>query len=269
MISPLSSNLVNGAAHSGGLQTALQRLASGQRIQGAADDAAGQAILTALGSQARGEQQASRNTLDVLALADTAGGALGQITDSLQRMRELAVQAANGGVFGSSDLRDLQTQIAQQNNGIDQTVTSSLFNGQPLLDGRLAVTAQTGADAGQTQSLTLPDARSAALGVDTLDVGSAAGAGQAIAAIDDALARVSTARATLGGAASAFEATADVARDSATQTAATASRLGDTDYAAATTQLHQDQVRNTWSLKAVALYNSMQADKLALLKKSP
>lgn len=269
MISPLSSTLVNSAANSGGLQTALQRLGSGRRITSAADDAAGQAILTALNSQAQGQQQASRNAMDVLALADTAGGALDQITDSLQRMRALAVQAANGGVYGSSDLKDLQTQIAQLSGGIDQTVTASLFNGQPLLDGRLPATAQTGANAGQTQSLNLPDASSTGLGLGGLDVGNSGNASQAISAIDAALAQIGTAQARLGGIEGGFQAAADVAQDSAFQTAASAGRLGDTDYAATASQLSQEKLRSQLALKAVNLYNSMQQDKLALLKKSP
>jgi flagellin len=267
VITPLASNLVNSAANRG-LQASLQRLASGKRVKSAADDAAGQAILTSLNSQLQGQRQAASNTMDVLALADTAGGALGQITDSLQRMRELAVQAANG-TYGAGDLKSLQTEIDQLSQGILETAAGTQFNGQPLLDGGFSATVQAGADPGQTQSLGLGNAGSAALGVANLDVSSNANAGNAVSAIDAALEQLTTAQANLGGAQGALQSTLDVNQTSASSLAASAGRLGDTDYAATTSQLSQDKLHSQLAIKAVALYNAMQQSTVGLLKKSP
>jgi flagellin len=269
MIAPLSSNLVNSAVNSNGLQTALQRLASGKRINSAQDDAAGQAILESLNSQATGLQQAQSNTQDALGVADIAGGALSQITDSLQRMRELAVQAANGGVYGAGDLKSLQSEVNQISQGIGDTLAQTNYSGQALLDGSFNATVQSGPNAGQTQALNLPNASPTALGIANLDISTPANASNAISALDAAINQIGAAQGTLGGNESALQASADVNATAYVSTAATAGQLGDTDYAATSAQLSQEKLKNQLALKAVAMYNAMQSDTLALFKKSP
>ncbi len=116
------------------LQTSLQRLSSGMRINSAKDDAAGLAISQRFTSQINGSDQASRNASDGISLAQTAEGSLSTITDNLQRMRQLAVQAANA-TNSSSDRTAIQTEVGQLTSEIDRTANNSSFNGVKLLDG--------------------------------------------------------------------------------------------------------------------------------------
>ena len=116
------------------LQTSLQRLSSGMRINSAKDDAAGLAISQRFTSQINGSDQASRNASDGISLAQTAEGSLGTITDNLQRMRQLAVQSANA-TNSVSDRAALQTEVGQLKSEIDRTAGNASFNGVKLLDG--------------------------------------------------------------------------------------------------------------------------------------
>ena len=147
------------------LATAIARLSSGVRINAARDDAAGLAIVERFTSQIRGGLQAARNTNDGISLAQTAEGALGSIGENLQRMRELAVQAANA-TQSSVDRAALQREVAQLSAEIDRVATQTQFNGVNLLDGSfVAQSFQVGANAGQSISVpTLASARATQLG---------------------------------------------------------------------------------------------------------
>jgi flagellin len=147
------------------LQTSLQRLSSGLRINSAKDDAAGLAISNRMTSQINGLNQASRNANDGISLAQTAESALGSISDNLQRMRDLSVQAANG-TLSDSDRQGIQSEINQLKNEVNRVSTQTDFNGTKLLDGSTgSFTFQVGANANQTISITsLGDTRSTALG---------------------------------------------------------------------------------------------------------
>jgi hypothetical protein len=148
------------------LATALQRLSSGLRINSAKDDAAGLAISERFTAQIRGLNQASRNANDGISLAQTAEGALGEISNNLQRIRELAVQSANA-TNSSTDRTALQNEVSQLVAEIDRVSSQTAFNGVKLIDGTFSAQAfQVGADAGQTISVTrspahalLPSAR--------------------------------------------------------------------------------------------------------------
>jgi flagellin len=148
-----------------GLATSLQRLSSGMRINSAKDDAAGMAISTRMTSQINGLNQAGRNANDGISLAQTAEGALGQISDNLQRMRELSVQAANGSL-SAADRKGVQGEISQLKNEINRVANQTSFNGTKLLDGTNGgFTFQVGADANQTIAInSLTDTRSTTLG---------------------------------------------------------------------------------------------------------
>src|SRR6478672_700155 len=124
----------NLSSSSAGLTTSLQRLSSGLRINSAKDDAAGLAISERMTSQIRGTNQAARNANDGISLAQTAEGDLTQIGNNLQRMRELAVQSANG-TNTSADRAALDKEVQQLSAEIDRTALSSSFNGVKLLDG--------------------------------------------------------------------------------------------------------------------------------------
>jgi len=137
------------------LATAMQRLSSGLRINSAKDDAAGLAISERFSTQIRGLNQATRNANDGISLAQTAEGALGQITDNLQRVRELAVQASNA-TNSASDRTALDLEVQQRIQEINRVASQTNFNGQNILDGTFGNAAfQVGANVGQTISVDL------------------------------------------------------------------------------------------------------------------
>src|SRR5580658_3334899 len=141
----------NGLTASGGqLATALQQLSTGLRINTAADDAAGYAIVQGMTSQIGGLNQAAQNANDGVSLTQTASGALQEITNDLQSMRDLAVESLNA-TNSSTDRADLNTQFQQLLADINQVSQTTNFNGVNLLDGTFqGATFQVGADAGQT-----------------------------------------------------------------------------------------------------------------------
>lgn len=152
------------------MQTTLQRLSSGLRINSAKDDAAGLAISERMTSQIRGLDQARRNANDGISLAQTAEGALSGIGENLQRMRELAVQAAND-TNTASDRQTIQKEIDQLKSEIDRVAQTTEFNGQKLLDGSFtAKNFQVGANANQSISVGMSNAQTGAIGNNTLDL---------------------------------------------------------------------------------------------------
>jgi len=156
------------------LSTALQQLSSGMRINTAADDAAGYAISQGMTSQINGIQQAARNANDGVSLAQTASGALQEITNDLQTMRDLAVQSLNA-TNSAQDRADLDAQFQQLKADINSVASQTQFNGVNLLDGTFqGATFQVGANAGQTISVaSVASASSTALGKLFTDVGTA------------------------------------------------------------------------------------------------
>ena len=150
------------------LNTSIQRLSSGLRINSSKDDAAGLAIATRMTSQITGLNQAVRNANDGISLAQTAEGALGTITDNLQRIRELAVQSRNAS-NSASDRAALNTEAQQLKDEIDRVATTTSFNGVKLLDGSFTSQAfQVGANVGETISIaSIANAQSASLGTTT------------------------------------------------------------------------------------------------------
>jgi flagellin len=170
------------------LDQASERLASGRRVNNAADDAAGLAIANRLTSQIRGLDQAIRNANDGISLIQTAEGALNETTNILQRIRELSIQSSNG-IYSDADRSTLDAEVQQLKEELDRIATSTTFNGQPILDGSLgSVTLQAGSEAADTIDLEIAAVDTKALGgQDTGDViGSeitAANAGAALTAI--------------------------------------------------------------------------------------
>ena len=155
----------NLATNSASLATTIQRLSSGLRINSARDDAAGLAISERFTTQIRGLNQAARNANDGISLSQTAEGALGEISNNLQRIRELAVQSANA-TNSASDRAALQAEVAQLIQEVDRVATQTQFNGLNLLDGTFqAQQFQVGANAGQTITVdSIGSARASALG---------------------------------------------------------------------------------------------------------
>jgi flagellin len=170
------------------LTTSMQRLSSGLRINSAKDDAAGLAISDRMTSQIRGLNQAARNANDGISLAQVAEGALGSVSANLQRIRELAVQAANG-TNSASDRQALQQEVLQLTQEIARVGTQTEFNGLKLLDGSYTTQQfQVGANANQTIGVSIASARATDMGnnkvtTTTLDPGIATAiAGAAISA---------------------------------------------------------------------------------------
>ena len=148
----------------GALTTSLQRLSTGLRINSAKDDSAGLAISERMGSQINGLNQATRNSNDGISMSQTAEGALSSISDSLQRIRELAVQSANG-TNTDADRSSMQAETSQLLSEIDRVATQTKFNGRTLLDGTLSKQQfQVGANSGETISFSVDSARIAKLG---------------------------------------------------------------------------------------------------------
>lgn len=152
------------------MQQAMERLASGRRINTARDDAAGLAISNRQTSQIRGLDQAIRNANDGISLIQTAEGALDEVTNILQRMRELSIQSANG-IYSQVDRQTLDAEVQQLKSEIDRIAASTTFNGQPLLDGSLGnVELQIGSEANQTIDLEIQGFSTSSLGSSSGDI---------------------------------------------------------------------------------------------------
>lgn len=171
-----SLNAQRQLVHSGNeLATAMERLSSGKRINTAADDAAGLAISNRMTSQIRGLNQAVRNANDGISLIQTAEGALDETTNILQRMRELAIQSANG-IYDDANRSTLDAEVQQLIQELDRIAKTTTFNGQPLLDGSLGdVELQVGSQANQTIEIAIQamDAKTLGMGSVAVDVLSA------------------------------------------------------------------------------------------------
>lgn len=166
-----SLNAQRQLVHSGNeLSTAMERLSSGKRINTAADDAAGLAISNRMTSQIRGLNQAVRNANDGISLIQTAEGALDETTNILQRMRELAIQSANG-IYDDANRATLDAEVQQLVQELDRIAKTTTFNGQPLLDGSLGdVELQVGSQANQTIKISIQAMDTKTLGMGSVSV---------------------------------------------------------------------------------------------------
>lgn len=180
-----------------GLETAMERLSSGKRVNSAKDDAAGLAISERMSSKIRGMEVGIRNSNDGVSLVQTAESALGSVSSILQRMRELSVQSANG-TNTATDRASLNTEYAQLKEEIDHIASKTTFNGVQLLDGTVpTVDIQLSDEANDTMTIILQDATSATLLL-TSDISTVAGANGAMGELDGAIDSISNARATFG-----------------------------------------------------------------------
>lgn len=262
MVSGISQNSLNGAQTA--LATSLARLSTAQRINSAKDDAAGLAISSAMGAVLRSDAQAMRNVQDGLSLTSTAEGALGQATESLQRMRELTIQAANG-TNSASDRQAIQAEINQLQQGLGQLAETTQFNGQKLLDGNFSSQVQAGAEAGDTRPLAIGNASPQGLGVDAMDVTTQAGAASALQSLDSALGSVNGMRAEIGAVEAGLNSTLANLSGTYENLAAAKSRIVDTDYAQEAGNLARNSVQQEAATQALKLYNANQASVLGIL----
>jgi flagellin len=252
------------------LSTALQRLSSGLRVNSAKDDAAGLAIATRMTAQSQGMTVAIRNANDGISLSQTAEGALGQIKDHLLRMRDLAVQSANG-TNTSGDRAQLENEFDQLQQEIDRIAQQTAFNGVKVLDaGAGTTTFQIGANAGETVSITTTavsgSAVSAATASATTTVSTASGASAALGTIDTALDTINTQRSTYGAAQSRFEGIVSVLQIARENQTAAASRIVDADFAAETANLSRAQILQQAGTAMLAQANALPQNVLTLLQ---
>lgn len=244
---------------------AMDRLSSGKRINSARDDAAGLAIATRMDAKVRGLSQAIRNSNDGISLAQTAEGALQESSNILVRMRELAVQAANG-TSTATDRAALQAEATQLVSQLGDIATRTDFNGTTLLDGTANLNIQTGVDSGETVNITIGDMQAAGLGVAVVNISTAAGASTALGLLDTAIDTVATSRASLGAVQNRLESNVNNLTSTVTNLAEAKSRIEDADYSVETTKLASAQILAQASTAMLAQANQSQQGVLNLLR---
>ncbi|HYN59597.1 MAG TPA: flagellin [Rubrivivax sp.] len=243
------------------LATSMQRLSSGLRVNSARDDAAGLAIASRQDAQIRGINVAIRNANDGISLAQTAEGALATITDALQRMRELAVQAQNGS-NGTSDRANLSAEYTALSAEIARIAAQTKFNGTAIVGASAgAQVFQVGANNGDTLTITTTTVTTVAG-----DLTTAANASTALGAIDTALDTVNTSRASYGAAMSRFSMAIQNLQISGENQAAARGRIMDADFAAETANLSRSQILQQAGSAMVAQANQLPNQVLALLR---
>ncbi|MGF7534915.1 flagellin [Bacillus mexicanus] len=253
------------------LNKSMERLSSGLRINSAADDAAGLSIATRMESQVTGMNQAYRNAQDGVSLIQTAEGSMGTVSDILQRVRELSVQADNG-TNSSTDLTSIQGEIDQLVKEIDHIAKNSTFNGKSLLASTQTVTLHISDKATDTISVSLYDIQSASLGnatdgyVSAIDVESTGGAQTAIKIVDAALNQISGYRGELGATQNRLGFISDNLTTAKTNTEAAQSRIQDTDMSAEMSELTKNQVLQQATISMLAKANQQPQSVLSLLQ---
>ena len=262
------------------LGTAMEQLSTGRKINSAADNASGLAISARMTSQIRGLDQAVRNANDAVSMVNTAEGALDEITDMLQRIRELAVQSGTG-TTSSNDRVYIDAEFDHLIAEIERVSANTEWNGRAIMAGAAGgaatvsgVTYQVGMDPSQTIAVNFgnmaSDATMASLngfGLDATTIASAiAKSSQVITSADVAIEAVSTQRATFGAVSNRLEHAIDNLTNVSTQTAAARSRILDTDYAASTSELARTQIIQQASTAMLAQANQLPQTVLALLQ---
>jgi flagellin len=251
-----------------GLTKTMEQLSTGKRINSASDDAAGLSISNKMTAQIRGLNQAVRNANDAISMVQTAEGALNEVTNMLQRMRELAVQSVNG-TNSSTDRASLDAEFDQLHSEISRISNKTTWNGMEILGSAAAAIAfQAGPAASDTVTVTFQNVSSlggivtaAAEGLDT-----AVSATSAIVDLDQAISTVDAYRSTLGAVVNRLNYAADNLTNVATNTAASRSRILDTDYAATTTELARTQIIQQAATAMLAQANQSSSSVLSLLQ---
>ena len=274
------------------MSTAMERLATGRRINSASDDAAGLAIASKMTSQVKGLEQASRNANDAISLVQTVEGAGKEILNILTRMKELSVQATSG-TYSATDRDAMDLEFQQLKSEITRIETNTTWNGQVLMDGADTVAAQVGAGSGQTMSMTFGnwslendtttdatasvygDTNGASNNVDNsagnanmgnIDLQDATRAATANSALDIAISGASAEVAKYGAYINRLEYASDNLLNVAQNTDASRSRIEDADYAEETSELAKTQIIAQAGTAMLAQANQIKQTVLALLQ---
>ena len=286
-MSTINTNLIslnaqrNLKTSQGDLATSIQRLSSGLRVNTARDDAAGLAISERMNTQVRGMNVAMRNTSDAISLAQVAEGALGKTGDIFQRMRELAVQAANG-TNNSDDLVSLNREFVQMAQEVTRTLGGTQFNGVTILSSTGSNNFQIGANNNSlidrlsfdnyawTAAAAITDVTGTAVitgtQTPTMQITSQADAQAAIAGIDSALNEINSQRATWGSRQNRFENVVSNLMSAVENQAAARGRIVDADYAAETASLSRASILQQAGNAMVAQANQLPQQVLSLLR---
>lgn len=260
----------------GNMQSSMEKLSSGMRINRAGDDAAGLSISEKMRAQINGLDQASRNAQDGISLIQTAEGALDETHSILQRMRELAVQAGNEGTNADEDLDAIQAEIDELVNEIDGIADRTQFNGKNLLDGSQAdgtgdLVFQIGANDGQQLSVNIESMKAADLGttttMDAIDVTDfdTTSFDDQLAGIDEAIQAVSDQRSSLGANQNRLEHTINNLDNASENLSAAESRIRDTDMAKEMMEMTKSNILSQASQSMLAQANQQPQSVLQLL----
>ncbi|HNW34425.1 MAG TPA: flagellin [Candidatus Ozemobacteraceae bacterium] len=236
----------------------VQRIASGKQIIAASDDPAGLAVSMAIESQTRGMTGEIANRQDEISLLQTAEGGMAGISEMTQRMRELAVQAANG-TLTSEDRQAIQDEISQLNAGIDQTVNSTTYNTKTLLDGKLNLQLQNG------NQMTIPALDSATLGTSAIDVTTVDGANNALTTATRAGEAIVSERSRVGAVSNGIASETSSLQQQLIDALAAQSRISDVDMAKAVIELTATQLQQQASMSAFKFDEASRTQVLQLL----
>jgi flagellin len=274
------------------LQTSMQRLSSGLRINSAKDDAAGQAIANRMTSQITGLNQAARNANDGISLSQTAEGALNQVNDNLQRIRELTVQAQNG-TNSAADIDSIQKEVNQRLEEINRVTTKSSFNGTSLFSGTTSTSFDIQVGANDSDTITVKVGKSDGTAATTVDgwdmytTTAAAGVGKgnivaadrtvsstgfdvltanALAILDAKLSAVDSTRSDMGAVQNRFQTAIDNITTTATNLSSARSRIQDADYAQEVSSMTRAQILQQAGTSVLAQANQIPQSVLSLLQ---
>ena len=261
------------------LQSSMEKLSSGERINKAGNDASGLAVSEKMRSQIRGLNQASRNIGDAVSFIQVSEGYLAETTDILQRIRELAVQSANG-IFSDEDRAQVAVEVSQLVAEVDRIASSAQFNGMNLLTGRfsrdsdIVMQFQIGANVDQNIRAYIGTMTATALGLkgmqgeeaNIISIGSPDEANQTLSTIDEALKNVNKQRADLGAYQNRMEMAQKGIDIAAENTQAAESRIRDTDMASEMVEYTKNQILSQVSTAMISQANSQSSNVLALLR---
>jgi flagellin len=247
------------------IQSNLEKLSSGKKVNSAKDDAAAIAIIEQFASQIMGANQAHKNVSDAVSLTQVAEGYTSSISDLTQRARDLSMQSSNG-VMSDTDRAALQTEYAQIQEEVLRITDSASFNGQNLLNQKGELSMQVDANSGDQVNLQTYDLKSQLAGFFASDISTQAGSQSAISTNDDSLSSVNTIRAEYGATSNRFESIATNLLNKEVNLEASKSRIADTDYAKQTSDLTKNMILSQAGIAVQSQSNISQNMVMGLLR---
>ena len=251
------------------LASSVERLSSGMRINHASDDAAGLAISSKLSAEIKGLRQAQRNANDAISMIQTAEGGLGEVNNLLSRMRELAVEAANGGTLGNSERSAINTEYTALLSEVDRIVAVTTYNGQVLLNGSVSNTSfQIGAfnTSNDRLALSITATGVSTLAINSSSISSVSTAQNSLSRLDKAIGTVAIQRANIGASQNRLVTTTDNLNIAYTNLSAANSRILDVDVAEETAMMTRNNILLQAGIAVLSQANSQPQAALQLLK---